>query len=187
MDLYKDVGRAYLKYYESDSSMTLETADAIMAYRNAYSMKIFFLSLFMTVSSAPLNLSTLSIVQPSMLNLTTELTDPPDMPIDPRFGISSITYTPDVSLDQKAFLATTTQTMANLALKDFYGQIGSFQNPRVPGYSSISIQFRVTGPAQQIETRIAVWAVFVLVVKMALAGTYQEAKMYIYWDHAEVG
>lgn len=184
--LYEEVGRAHFKYSEYNLSMTLETADAIMTYRNAYLMKIFLLSLFITVSSEPLNLSTLSIVQPSMLNLTTELTDPPSVPIDPRFDIGQITFSPDVPLDQNSFLATATLTMATIALMDFYGLIGSFQSPPA-SFSSISLQFRVTAPARHVETRIAVWAIWVLVHQMAMRERYQQAKTDLFWDGVHVG
>ena len=125
------------------------------------------------------------IVQPSILNLTAELTGPPNVPIDTRYSSESY-YSEDVPLDQRSLLATATVTMAKLAMMDFYGQMGNFQSTRVPGFSSISIQFRVTAPARQVETRIAVWAIFEVISNMALTGRYEQARLKIFWNSARI-
>ena len=145
-------------------------------------MKTFSLPLFvLTMSSASLNHPKSLIVQPSVLNLTTELTSPPEVPIDPRFS-SELYYTDHITLDQRSFLATATITMAIVALMDFYGQVGNFQSALVPAFSSVSIQFRVAAPARQIETRIAVWSIFVAVTNIAATGRYHKAVLKIYWN-----
>lgn len=166
--------------------MGLETADAVMRYPNAHPMKTLLLPLFvLTASSASLNPPNSLTVQPSVLNLTTELTSPPELPTDPRFS-SELFYTDHVQLDQRSFLATATVTMAIIALMDFYGQVGNFQSTLVPNFPSVSIQFRVGAPAQQVETRIAVWSIFVAVTNMAVTGTYHQARLKIYWNRVRV-
>ncbi|MCJ1459134.1 hypothetical protein MMC28_009511 [Mycoblastus sanguinarius] len=120
-----------------------------------------------------------------MLNFTTGLTNPPVVPIDPRYG-NELAFQGRTPLDQRSLLATATDTLGKLALKDFYGQIGSFKSTPVPGFSSVSIKFQVFPPAQQVETRIAVWAVYNLVLNIALTGRYQQTGFRIYWNRVQI-
>lgn len=164
----------------------LESAKITMRYPNSLPMKTFSLLLFViTASSASLNPPNYLIVQPSVLNLTTGLTSPPEVPFDPRFS-SGLAYTDHVALDQRSFLATATVTMAIIASMDFNGQVGNFRNPLIPNFPGVSIQFRVAPPAQQVETRIAVWSIFVAVTNMAITGRYQKIRLNIYWNRVRI-
>lgn len=92
------------------------------------------------------------------------LTRPPDVPIDPRYS-DRIAYVAGNPLDQKSVLATATVTVAIVAMMNFYGQIGSFQNPPIPRFSSVSIQFKWTVLARQVDTRIVIWALYNVILK----------------------
>lgn len=146
---------------------------------------------FVTASGTPLNLpNTLALQQPTLnlttlLNLTTRLTMPPDIPIDPRFDLGSLTNT-QIQLNQNSYLATIVSEMAKLTAYDFNGQIGSFQSTSIPEYPGVMIRFRVNTPGQQVDTRIAVWALHTLGIYIASLGGYKETKCSVKWDNVRV-
>lgn len=149
-------------------------------------MKILLLPLFVfTVSSAPFNLTDTIISQAPLVNGTTELTVPPVVPVDPRFTYDWIDMDP-VPLDQKSLIATATDTMAKLAAMNNNGQIGSFQSPPIPVFSSVIIRFRVIGPAQQVDTRFAVWGVYGLVTNLAIEDAYRSAGLKLLWNSVPI-
>lgn len=123
--------------------------------------------------------------QPSVLNLTTELTLPPNVPVDPRIS-QKIFYTSAVPLDQKSIIGTATATMATLVNMDFWGWSGNFQSPPFPGFPSVSIQFRVTLSSRRIATRIIIWALYDVIHTMAKYRQYGQTKTEISWDGIHV-
>lgn len=183
--LYKNLIDYMFTIVEFKLSMNSKIADAIMRYTNTNSIKVFLLPLFvLTVFSASLNLSNSSKNQSSILNLTTELKIPPGVPVDPRFS-AEIAYFDDIPLDRESLLGTATATMGKLAETDFQGRTGNVHSPLMRS-SSVSIQFQVTTPARQVETRIAIWALYGAVLNIASTSMYQQATMTVYWNLYEV-
>lgn len=149
-------------------------------------LKILLLPLFvLTVSSAPFNLTGTVVYQAPLVNETSELTIPPIAPLDPRFTYDWTDVDP-VPLDQKSFIAAATDVMAKLAARDNNGQIGNFQSPLIPDFPGVIIRFRVHGPAQQVETRFAVWGVYLLVSVLAIRNEYQSTGMKLLWNNVPI-
>ncbi len=76
---------------------------------------------------------------------------------------------------------TAVNEMAKLALLDWYGHIGSFRSTPLVGYSDISISIRTVPPAQQLDTRIAVWGLYAAIDSMRLEGRFEENEYDLYW------
>ena len=149
-------------------------------------MKILLLPLFvLTVSSAPFNLTGTVMFQAPLVNESTELTIPPIVPLDPRFTIDWTDVSP-VPLNQKSFIAAATDVMAKLAARNNNGQTGSFQSPLIPDFPSVVIRFRVIGPAQQVDTRFAVWGVYLLVTNLAIRNQYQSTGIKLLWNNVPI-
>ena len=131
-------------------------------------MTVILISLYIfSVFSLSLVSSDALIIQPFLLNITTNPTIPPPAPIDSRLKIRS-SWRPAVLLDPKSVLAIVTNEMAKLAIMNFNGRVGSFQSTPWAGYSDTKIQFKVSAAAEQVETRIAVWSLYLLATNMGL-------------------
>lgn len=173
----------------SEYSTSSRTADTVMGRLDFVTMMAFVLQPVATIASSAL-LSGPSLVQPltlisnadltvkanvlvnSQLNSTTNLTFPPDVPVN------------NIPLDQKSLLAASILTMAELAKHDFYGNIPNFEIS-APGYS-VTIKLTVSTPSQQIGTPLAVWALYQGVGQMAVYNKYQQATITTYWDNVQV-
>jgi len=149
-------------------------------------IKVLLISLHvLSASSVPLIMSDALIIQPSLLNTTTNVTIPPPSPADPRMTIRA-SYRLDVLLDPKSVLAIVTNEMAKLAIMDYNGRLGSFQSTPWAGYSDTKIQFKVSAAAQRVETRIAVWSLYYLAANMGILNRYCHVQFRILWDNVQV-
>jgi hypothetical protein len=149
-------------------------------------IKVLLISLHvLSASSVPLIMSDALIIQPSLLNTTTNVTIPPPSPADPRMTIRA-SYRLDVLLDPKSVLAIVTNEMAKLAIMDYNGRLGSFQSTPWAGYSDTKIQFKVSAAAQRVETRIAVWSLHYLAANMGILNRYCHVQFRILWDNVQV-
>lgn len=149
-------------------------------------MEAMLISLYvLSVFSTSLVSSDALIIQPALLNFTTNLTIPPPLPLDPRLKIRS-SYKLDVPLNPKSVLAIVTNEMAKLAIMDFNGRVGSFQSTPWAGYSDTKIQFKVSAPAEQVETQIAVWSLYLLATNIGLQNRYNQVLFNILWDNVQV-
>ena len=83
-------------------------------------------------------------------------------------------------------LAIVTNEMAKLAIMNFNGRVGSFQSTPWAGYSDTKIQSKVSAAAEQVETRIAVWSLYLLATNMGLQNRYSQVLFRISWDNVQI-
>ncbi|CAF9939792.1 hypothetical protein IMSHALPRED_001633 [Imshaugia aleurites] len=128
----------------------------------------------------------ITILQPSVRNFSasTELTLGP-VPQDPRLRIAIQGYN-QIPVSRTSLMMTCVNEISKLVSLDWNGQVRSFRSSQIQGYSDVAIFMNVRSPAPSIQTKVAVWGMYLTFTNTVIANRVKACDVDLYWDDVRV-